>query len=98
MDGLPSLKLCHLGKGLVINCLTIGIVSRRGKLLVEGEPLLGLFWRIVMELVIHLPAPQRFEQVTANGVRELARMNRDVRGGGHAVPSIERFKNSDALD
>ena len=60
----------------------------------EFEPFLCLLDAIVMEFVIDLPHPQRGQQIGADLLRELARMNSDLDGSRHP-PVVARARGQD---
>jgi hypothetical protein len=78
------------GEGSVIGRGAIGIGARRGKGIVESEPLLGLFDGVVVELVVDLPRAEGLEQIATHLAGELARMDGDLgrRRHGRLLPEV----------
>ena len=73
-------------KTIFINRPAIGIIPSWRICLVQCEPFLRLLDAVVMELVVHAPRAQRFQQVTPDSFGKLAAVNRGAGCGGHSEP------------
>ena len=57
---------------------TIRVVTRWRILLVQCEPFSGLLDAVVVELVVHAPRAERFQQIAPDFFRKLAGVNPDA--------------------
>ena len=68
-------------KTLFVNHPAIRVVPRRRVSLMQRQPFLRLLDAVVVELVVHAPRAERFQQITTDSFWKLASVNRDVGGG-----------------
>ena len=71
------------GEGFIVDSEAVGIGAGRGLSFVQGEPFLGLFDAVVVELMIDAAVADGIDKVLSNAVRKLAGMDIDGHDGPH---------------